>query len=134
MRRASTSSSPPRDNGNSLQHTPDGNILYSIRNQDWVIKIDYNNGQGNGDILWRLGKDGDFTINSTDPAPWFSHQHDPQFEFTDRTLMTLFDNGNVRFASDPNAQSRGQVLQVDEQNRVANLILNVDLGTYSFAL
>ena len=46
--------------GNSVQLTPDGNILYSARHQDWVIKIDYRNGKGTGDILWRLGKDGDF--------------------------------------------------------------------------
>src|SRR5262249_23542339 len=62
--------------GNSLQLTPDGNILYSSRHQDWVIKIDYRNGEGNGDILWRLGKDGDFQMLSDDPSPWFSHQHD----------------------------------------------------------
>ncbi len=32
--------------GNALQLTPDGNILYSSRHQDWVIKIDYANGTG----------------------------------------------------------------------------------------
>jgi arylsulfate sulfotransferase len=46
--------------GNSLQLTPDGNILYSARHQDWVIKIDYHNGAGGGDVLWRLGQLGDF--------------------------------------------------------------------------
>src|SRR5205814_6622409 len=121
--------------GNSLQETPDGNILYSARNQDWVIKIDYRNGQGTGAILWRLGKDGDFQIDSNDPNPWFSHQHDPQFEFGDRSILTLFDNGNVRYDADAEGtHSRGQVLRIDEQNRLATLLLNADLGTYSFAL
>jgi hypothetical protein len=36
--------------------------------------------------------------------------------------------------ADPSANSRGQVIQLDEQNRVANLILNADLGLYTFAL
>jgi arylsulfate sulfotransferase len=120
--------------GNSVQRTPDGNILYSARHQDWVIKIDYSDGHGNGDIIWRLGKDGDFQISSADPNPWFSHQHDPQFEPGNDAVITLFDNGNVRRAADSNANSRGQVLLLDEQHHVATFILNADLGAYSFAL
>jgi hypothetical protein len=119
--------------GNSVQQTPDGNLLYSARSQDWVIKIDYQKGLGSGEIIWRLGKDGDFQINSTDPSPWFSHQHDPQF-LADNTTLLLFDNGNLRNFADPTANSRGQVLQLDEQNRIANLVVNVDMGQYSFAL
>jgi len=120
--------------GNALQLTPDGNILYSARHQDWVIKIDYSNGAGSGNVLWRLGKDGDFTINSGDPNPWFSHQHSPNIEAEDNSLLTVFDNGNVRRASDPSANSRGQVFQLDEQNRVATPVLNADLGAYSLAV
>ncbi len=120
--------------GNSLDLTPDGNILYSARHQDWLIKIDYNNGQGSGEVLWRLGKDGDFAINSADPQPWFSHQHDSRFESGDGTMLMVFDNGNTRNAADPNAHSRGQVLRLDEANRTATLALNADLGDYSFAL
>ncbi len=117
---------------NSLQLTPDGNILMSIRHQDWVIKINYDNGAGNGDIIWRLGPEGDFQILSTDPSPWFSHTHDATL-YPDSTL-SVFDNGNVRNASDPNANSRGQVLRIDEHTRQAELALNADLGVYSFAL
>jgi hypothetical protein len=120
--------------GNSLQLTPDGSILYSIRHQDWLIKIDYANGSGTGDVLWRLGKDGDFTLESEDPYPWFSHQHDANFEFSDSTKLTVFDDGNLRYASDGSAHSRGQVLQLDEQNRIAKLVLNADLGAYADAL
>lgn len=120
--------------GNSLQLTPDGNILYSARHQDWVIKIDYNNGAGSGNVIWRLGKNGDFSINSSDPNPWFSHQHDPGFVGNDNTLLALFDNGNTRYQDDPTSHSRGQVLRINEQNRTASFVLNVDLGTYSDAL
>ncbi|HYM12607.1 MAG TPA: aryl-sulfate sulfotransferase [Bryobacterales bacterium] len=120
--------------GNALQLTADGNILYSVRHQDWLIKIDYNNGQGSGNIIWRLGKDGDFQFNSSDPYPWFSHQHDAEFVDGDPSTLMVFDNGNTRYAADPTANSRGQVLQLDEANRVATLLLNADLGAYSFAL
>ncbi len=120
--------------GNSVQQTPDGNLLYSARHQDWIIKIDFGNGNGSGDIIWRLGKDGDFQFNSSDPYPWSSHQHDAGFESGDNSTVMLFDNGNTRRASDPSAHSRGQVIRLDEVNRVATLVLNANLGTYSAAL
>ena len=119
--------------GNSLQLTPDGNILYSARHQDWLIKIDYEDGAGSGDVLWRLGMGGDFQIVSSDPSPWFSHQHDANFE-RDNTTLTVFDDGNTRVTNDSTAHSRGQVLRIDEGNHVATLVLNADLGTYSPAV
>src|SRR5262249_31257093 len=51
----------------------------------------------------------------------------------DHTLI-LFDNGNTRRASDPNAHSRGQVWTLDETNMTATPVLNADLGDYSFRL
>jgi arylsulfate sulfotransferase len=118
--------------GNSLDLTADGNILYSARHQDWVIKINYDSGTGDGSILWRLGKDGDFTVTG-DPYPWFSHQHDPGI-IPGTNLLTVFDNGNLRYDADSSAHSRGQVLQLDETNRTATLMLNADVGAYSYAL
>jgi hypothetical protein len=121
--------------GNSLQLTPDGNILYSMRHQDWLIKINYDSGLGDGAVQWRLGKDGDFQYTSNDPYPYFSHQHDAQFVQTPSGLiLTVFDDGNVRWSTDHSVHSRGQVLQLDEQNLVAKLALNADLGAYSYAL
>ena len=119
--------------GNSLQLTPDGGILYSTRHQDWLVKIDYQNGAGGGNILWRLGKDGDFQISSSDPSPWFSHQHDANFDPTGSSL-SVYDDGNTRAASDPSTHSRGQVLQIDEPSMTATLTLNADLGVYSRAV
>jgi hypothetical protein len=109
----------------------DGNLVLSVRHQDWVIKVDYRNGEGDGHIIWRLGQGGDFTVNSTDPSPWFSHQHNAHF-IDDHTLI-LFDNGNTRRASDPNAENRGQVWHIDEQTMTATLVVNADLGNYSNA-
>ena len=119
--------------GNSLQLTPDGNILYSVRHQDWLVKINYDHGRGSGAIAWRLGKDGDFQVVSSDQAPWFSHQHDGGFAGGDGAL-TVFDNGNIRADADPSSHSRGQMWKVDEAARQATLVLNADLGVYSFAL
>jgi arylsulfate sulfotransferase len=119
--------------GNSVQLAPDGNLIYSTRHQEWVIKIDYQNGAGTGDIIWKLGNDGDFSINSTDSYPWFSHQHDAHI-LDDGTTMMMLDNGNVRHLNDGTANSRGQVFQLDETNHTATPLLNADLGVYSFAL
>ena len=120
--------------GNSVQLTPDGALLYSARHQDWLIKIDYNNGNGSGDVLWRLGRDGDFTFISSDLYPWFSHQHDGQFVPSLQSTITVFDNSNTRHFLYPGSNSRGQVIQLDEQNRIATPLLNVDLDVYSAAL
>jgi len=119
--------------GNALQLTPDGNILYSARHQDWLIKIDYENGAGSGNILWKMGVGGDFQINSSDPYPWFSHQHGSNFLIDGKTLL-VFDNGNTRIANNPNENSRGQVYQVDEANLTVTPLINTDLGVNSAAL
>jgi arylsulfate sulfotransferase len=120
--------------GDAVQFLADGNLLYSSRHQDWVIKIDYGNGAGAGDVIWRMGLGGDFQMNSSDPSPWFSHQHDPEFAAGDASLLTVFDDGNIRQAANSQAHSRGQALKVDEQARTVTLIVNVDLGGFSFAL
>ena len=118
--------------GNSIQLTPDGDILYSARHQDLVFKIDYQNGRGTGNVVWRLGKGGDFQFLSSDPYPWFSHQHDANIDASG--IVTVFDNGNVRQAADASANSRGQAIQLDENNMTAKLIVNADLGDFSIAL
>ncbi|HYB52940.1 MAG TPA: aryl-sulfate sulfotransferase, partial [Thermoanaerobaculia bacterium] len=120
--------------GNALGETPDGALLFSSRHQDWLFKIDYDGGQGSGDVIWRLGKDGDFTIDSNDPYPWFSHQHDPDFVPGYGWTISLFDNGNTRSTVEIAARSRGQFLQIDEAGREAHLALNANMGVYSLAL
>jgi len=118
---------------NAVSWSPaDGNLIVSVRHQDWVIKIDYARGTGDGHVIWRLGQGGDFAVNSPEPSPWFSHQHYPHY-LDDKTLL-LFDNGNTRRAGDPNAHSRGQLWKLDEDARTATLVLNVDLGNYSAEL
>ena len=119
---------------NAIEAAPDGNLLVSIRNQDWIVKINYDSGEGNGDILWRLGNGGDFQLNSTIQNGWFSHQHDPRFEPLSTDRLMILDNGNVRHDTDSKANSRGQVYQLDEQAKTATLVFNADLGRYSLAV
>ncbi len=78
----------------------DGNILVSMRHQNWVVKVDYNNGAGTGNIIWHLGYQGDFKlVGGTDPTDWFSGQHGPSFTTSNTTGifgLTLMDNGDFR--------------------------------------
>lgn len=117
--------------GDAVQFLADGNILYSSRHQDWVMEIDYRGGKGDGSVVWRMGQGGDFQIESSDASPWFSHQHDAEMR---GDLLTVFDDGNVRRAADAGAHSRGQALRVDLGSKTAELIANVDLGGFAFAL
>ena len=121
--------------GNSAQLAPDGSILMSLRHQDWVLKIDYANGAGAGNILWRMGLGGDFTMigDANDSYPWFSHQHDVEWEFG-TSYISLFDNGNTRIAQNPGENSRGQVLNVNQNTMTAHLVENLDTGVRSLAL
>src|SRR5262249_49738275 len=105
--------------GNSVGRTPDGNLLLSMRHQDWLIKIDYRDGAGLGAVLWRLGREGDFTYQSNDAYPWFSHQHDAEYATGSASTICLFDNGNTRLVALPAESSRGQAIQLDEKNRTA---------------
>jgi arylsulfate sulfotransferase len=118
--------------GNSVAVAPDGNIVYSSRHQDFVYKIAFQNGTGDGHVIWRLGKDGDFTWNSGDPYPWQSHQHDVEYEGNSK-ILSLFDNGNTRYNS-YGGNSRGQALQLDENAMSVTPIINADLGAFSAAL
>ena len=135
---------------NSIQLTRDGNILFSLRDQDWVIKINYANGTGDGRVIWRMGYQGDFTMNNPPTSPlcstpdqqdayqWFTHQHDPNFqpfELNEEEVFTVFDNGNLRIAKcDTNGSSRGYVLNVDETNMTVTPLLAQGLGSYSVGL
>lgn len=134
---------PDWTHSNTLLYSPkDGNLLLSVRHQSWVIKIDYSDGTGAGDILWRLGYQGDFALTangvpSDDPSEWFSFQHFPNLLSQDGSQdnLAVWDNGDNRVIngstgatcnypgtglSDP-CYSRATLFQVDESSMVANL-------------
>jgi hypothetical protein len=121
--------------GNSLAYDSlDGNLIMSLRSQDWIVKIAYENGTGDGHLIWTLGNEGNFTMINTPkvPLPWFSHQHDVEVWVNNTPrVLTLFDNGNTRHATNPNADSRGQVLTLDEAALTVDIHTNVDFPFYS---
>jgi arylsulfate sulfotransferase len=90
---------PDWTHANALTYSADdGNLLLSLRHQSWVIKIDYQNGNASGDILWRLGDGGDFVLNS-EGSDWFYAQHDANIASPNTTgdiKIALFDNGDYR--------------------------------------
>jgi arylsulfate sulfotransferase len=130
---------------NSAQLTADGNIVLSQRSQDWVIKVNYANGHGDGTVLWRMGPFGDFKIANPpqqtcgDPNvfPWFTHQHDAAFQFELNAVKTLtvFDDGNLRRKQCGGVgNSRGMIFNVSESTRTVFIETSADLGQYSLAL
>ena len=45
----------------------DGDLVVSLRTQDWVIKINYASGTGNGRVVWKLGAGGNFKAIARTP-------------------------------------------------------------------
>jgi arylsulfate sulfotransferase len=119
---------------NAVSYMPDdGDFVVSIPDQDWVVKVDYENGRGSGKVLWRLGKDGDFKTNSTDSDPWFSFQHDVGPE-AGSGLLLMLDDGRRRHDESNGANNRGQAWAIDEKTHTATPVINVDLGEFSVAV
>ena len=105
-----------------------------------MVKIDFNDGHGSGNVLWHLGEDGDFKLmGGTDPTDWFYAQHG-LFYFTPNTTgdfrLGLMDNGNDRIYPAPTGQvfckpdaptmpqcySTVPVLEINENDRTATLV------------
>ena len=140
----------------------DNNLIISIRHQNWLVKIDYNNAAGAGDILWKMGAvlpgdtgvdvanftllnaDGSTDTNATD---WFFAQHAPSFTTTNTTGsfgLTLFDNGDDRGAAVvaggtcgtgspvPACFSTVPVLTIDENDKTATFVIHPTTDGYSF--
>jgi arylsulfate sulfotransferase len=125
----------------------DGDIVISLRHQHWVIKIDYQDGKGSGDIVWKLGWQGDFTLQGgTDPVDWFYAQHDVGLNSSNSSgtfQILLFDNGDNRVldasgdvcgsASQPPCYSTVPIIQVDETAKTATILSRDNLApVYSF--
>jgi arylsulfate sulfotransferase len=119
---------------NAVVYSPDDKaLIVSMRNQSWVIKVDYGNGQGTGNILWKLGYQGDFTLeNGTDPVDWFSAQHDANVISSNSSgtfQMILFDNGDNRVLDSGGdicgtttpCSSHVPILQLDESAKTATI-------------
>ncbi len=107
---------PDWTHSNCVQLTPDNNLLLSVRNQSWVLKLAWAGGAGSGEILWRLGPDGDFQLED---GEWFYAQHYPSILETQGpsiTRLSVMDNGNDRPGG---PWSRGLILIMNEQEKRA---------------
>ncbi len=126
-----------------LYSADDHNLLLSMRHQNWIVKIDFNDGQGSGNILWRLGYQGDFRLldrngdTDNNPADWFYAQHGINY-FSPNTTgvfrLGIMDNGNDRayttgqsvckpFAPGSNqCYSTFPVLEINESSMTATMI------------
>jgi arylsulfate sulfotransferase len=135
---------PDWTHGNALVYTADGNLLLSLRHQSWILKIDYKDGAGTGNVLWKLGDQGDFALAGGDPTQWFYAQHYPYIISVNGpvTTMAVYDDGNLRIDSNqvacqstataPPCYSRGTIFQVDESTNLATLMWQDLPGFYSF--
>ncbi len=130
---------PDWTHSNAIAYSPDdGNFLVSIRHQNWVVKVDYRDGAGAGDVLWKLGYQGDFKLEgATDPTDWFYAQHDVNFASTNTTgsfRLAIMDNGDDRvFPSGVTCGSNGApsctyttipIMQVDENAKTASFVFH----------
>jgi hypothetical protein len=139
---------PDWTHANALAYSADdGNLLLSLRHELWVLKIDYQDGQGSGDILWRLGAKGEFTLMNggvvdENMDDWFYAQHYVTILSPNSTgvfQLGVFDNGNIRGVFDTpsnpcppslpsNCYSRVPIFQVDEVGKTANIIWQDNLS------
>lgn len=139
---------PDWTHSNAVLYSPDdGDLILSMRHQNWVIKIDYENGQGTGNILWRLGYGGDFTLQGgTPPEDWQYAQHAALLFGPNSAgvfLLGLFDNGNDRImdaagdlcgaAGQPACYSRVPIFQINETAKTADIVwLDPSIGYSDF--
>ena len=126
---------PDWTHSNSMLYSADDhNLLLSVRHQNWILKIDFNDGKGSGNIVWKLGEGGDFQLKGgADPVDWFYAQHDPAY-FSPNTSgvfkLGVMDNGDDRPLPDGTICSQPAkcdystvpVYLVDENARTATLI------------
>lgn len=131
---------------NAIFYSPDdGDIVVSLRHQHWIIKIDYQDGKGTGNIVWKLGWQGDFTLQGgTDPIDWFYAQHDASVNSPNSSgtfQMLLFDNGDNRVLDAggdvcgpvTSCYSTVPIIQVDETAKTATILWRDNLSpAYSF--
>lgn len=128
---------PDWSHSNAIIYAPDdGNLILSMRDQNWIIKINYRDGAGDGSILWRLGPGGDFTLPvGQAPIEWNYGQHYPTLPGPSTAgifSLMFFDNGNNRLVDANNTvcdspgaipcYSSVPILQLNEYIKTAQVL------------
>jgi arylsulfate sulfotransferase len=135
---------PDWTHANAIIYSPDdGNLILSMRDQNWVIKINYKDGGGDGNILWRLGPGGDFAIPGGGPADFNYAQHYPVLiggKSSGTFPLMMFDNGNNRIMDSSGTvcgppavpcYSRPVIFQLDEAAKTAQILWQYKLPVFS---
>ncbi|MBO4710445.1 aryl-sulfate sulfotransferase [bacterium] len=102
---------------NSAMMFKDESTIYF--NSLWLgfFKMDMNTKK----ILWKFGKDGDFTMLSDHQFPWPDCTHDPKFSDSSKKRLLFFDNGmKERF------YSRIIEYEIDEEAMTAEITFEYD--------
>ena len=130
---------------NAVIYSPDdGDLIFSMRNQNWIVKINYQDGAGDGKILWHLGPDGDFTLPSGQaPIEWNYGQHYPTVVSTNSAgnfQLMFFNNGNGRLVDADNdgcdspgftaCYSSVPILALNESAKTAQVLWETDLSPH----
>lgn len=138
---------PDWTHANAVIYSPDdGDLLLSLRHQSWIVKIDYENGAGNGDILWKLGNGGGFSLGGgTAPQDWFYGQHAPSFvgsATSGQFSMAMMDNGYGRTTADGSqctssgsaCYTTAPVIALNEAAKTANITFRETVAASQFAI
>lgn len=128
---------------NAVIYSPDdGNLILSMRNQNWVVKIDYRDGVGDGTVLWRFGPDGDFVLPAQQaPIEWNYGQHYATIQSPNSSgifSLMFFNNGNNRLMDSNNdvcgspgvgtCYSSVPIFQLNEYDKTATLVWEDNLN------
>lgn len=137
---------PDWTHANAVIYSPDdGNLILSMRNQNWIVKINYKDGAGDGSVLWRLGPGGDFTFPSGQaPIEWNYGQHYPTLLGPNTAgiyPLMFFDNGNNRLLDQNNTvcgspgaakcYSSVPILELNEYTKAAQVLWEDKLTAFS---
>jgi len=130
---------------NAIIYSPsDGNLILSMRNQNWVIKINYQDGNGDGSILWHVGAGGDFTLPTGQaPIEWNYGQHYPTVVSSNSAgilQLMFFNNGNNRLLDANNdvcgtpgfaaCYSSVPLFELNENAKTAQVLWETDLSPH----
>ena len=94
-----------------------GIVYVNSRNFSTLFKIDMSTKA----IIWRLGKDGDFTFVGDNPNPWFELSHDPEINGVNGNKVIFYDNGSA-------ARGFTRIVEytIDESNMTAEMTFEFD--------
>jgi len=96
--------------GNSV--TVDGDHVYlNSRNLGRLFKLS----RDTGEVLWALGRRGDFAADPDAESPWFRSQHDPELQ--DDGSWLFYDNAGL-----PGQHSRILQLAIDEDTLTTEVV------------